>query len=152
MSARARLAVMTDDVFPDPSTPFGQRVQRRLRDEQVIWLTTVGADGTPQPNPVWFVVDGRIAVVYNRSDARRLGHIRRNPRVALHLDGDGRGGDVIVLTGTAEIAADQPLAHEFPPYLAKYRQAAERVSGKVDEFSADYSVALRITIDRVRGF
>ena len=59
---------MTDDVFPDPSTPFGQRVQRRLRDEQVIWLTTVGADGTPQPNPVWFLVDGTTVVVYNRPE------------------------------------------------------------------------------------
>jgi PPOX class probable F420-dependent enzyme len=143
---------MTDDVFPDPSTPFGQRVQRRLRDEQVIWLTTVGADGTPQPNPVWFLVDGTTVVVYNRPDARRLGHIRRNPRVALHLDGDGRGGDVIVLTGTADIVDDPPLAHEFPLYLAKYQEAAERISANVEEFSADYSVALRITIDRVRGF
>ena len=70
----------------------------------------------------------------------------------MHLDGDGRGGDVIVLTGTAEIVADQPLAHEFAPYLAKYREAAERISGNTEEFSADYSVALQITIDRVRGF
>jgi len=45
-------------VFPDPNTPFGERVQRRLATSKVIWLTTVGADGTPQPNPVWFVVDG----------------------------------------------------------------------------------------------
>ena len=36
----------------DPSTPFGERVRRRLRDVVVVWLNTVGADGTPQPNPV----------------------------------------------------------------------------------------------------
>jgi PPOX class probable F420-dependent enzyme len=143
---------MTDDVFPDPATPFGQRVQQRLHDEQVIWLTTVGADGTPQPNPVWFLVDGTTVLVYNRPDARRLTHIRRNPRVTLNLDGDGRGGDIIVLSGRAEIADDQPLSHEFPPYLAKYRAAAERISANVAEFSAEYSIALRITIDRVRGF
>jgi len=140
------------DVFPDPATPFGQRVERRLRDEKVIWLTTVGTDGTPQPNPVWFLVDGTTVFVYNRPDAHRLAHIRRNPRVTLNLDGDGRGGDVIVLSGRAEIVGDQPLPHEFPPYVAKYREAAERVSGNVEEFSAEYSVALRITVDRVRGF
>jgi hypothetical protein len=39
-------------VLPDPATPFGERVARRLREEAVIWLTTMGADGTPQPNPV----------------------------------------------------------------------------------------------------
>jgi hypothetical protein len=41
-----------DAVLPDPATPFGARVARRLRDETVIWLTAVAADGTPQPNPV----------------------------------------------------------------------------------------------------
>jgi len=143
---------MTDDVFPDPATPFGQRVQQRLRDEHVIWLTTVGADGTPQPNPVWFVADQTTVIVYNRPDAHRLGHIRRNPRVTLNFDGDGRGGDIIVLSGRAEIAADQPLPHEFPLYLAKYQAAAEQISDNVEEFSAEYTVALRITVDRVRGF
>jgi PPOX class probable F420-dependent enzyme len=143
---------MTEDVFPDPATPFGQRVQRRLRDEKVIWLTTVAADGTPQPNPVWFLVDSTTVLVYNRPDARRLAHIRRHPRVTLNLDGDGRGGDIIVLSGRAEVVADHPLPHEFPPYVDKYREAAERISGNVEDFSAAYSVALRITVDRVRGF
>ncbi|WAX58089.1 hypothetical protein M6B22_04785 [Jatrophihabitans cynanchi] len=36
-------------VLPAAGTPFGDRVRERLADEQVIWLTTVGADGTPQP-------------------------------------------------------------------------------------------------------
>lgn len=143
---------MTEDVFPDPATPFGQRVQRRLHDEQVIWLTTVANDGTPQPNPVWFLVDGATVLVYNRPDARRLAHIRRRPRVTLNFDGDGHGGDIVVLSGRAEIAVDHPLPHEFPPYVDKYRGAAERVSGNVEDFSAAYSVALRITVDRVRGF
>lgn len=39
----------------DLTTEYGARVARRLQDEQVIWLTTVGRDGTPQPNPVWFI-------------------------------------------------------------------------------------------------
>jgi PPOX class probable F420-dependent enzyme len=101
---------------------------------------------------VWFLLDGTTVFVYNRPDARRLAHIRRNPRVTLNLDGDGRGGDVIVLSGRAEVVEDQPLPHQFPPYVDKYREAAERISGNVEDFSAEYSVALRITVDRVRGF
>src|SRR5438132_1268065 len=31
--------------LPDPSTPFGERVARRLREERLIWLTTVDARG-----------------------------------------------------------------------------------------------------------
>lgn len=139
-------------VFPDPATPFGERVQRRLRDERVIWLTTVGADGTPQPNPVWFLAEGETVLVYNQPVAHRLSHIRRNPRVTLNFDGDGQGGDIIVLSGRAEIVDGQPPAHELPAYLAKYQQAAEQISGDVAAFSASYPVAVRITVDRVRGF
>ena len=42
------------NVLPDTTTPFGRQVARRLQEEPIGWLTTVGADGTPQPNPVWF--------------------------------------------------------------------------------------------------
>ena len=35
----------------DTTTPFGERAQRRLRDERLAWLTTTSADGTPQPVP-----------------------------------------------------------------------------------------------------
>jgi PPOX class probable F420-dependent enzyme len=143
---------MTSEVFPDPSTPFGARVRQRLDSESVIWLSTVGADGTPQPNPVWFVVEGDTLLVYNQADARRLAHIARNARVALNLDSNGRGGDIVVLAGRAEILTDQPPAHEVPAYIAKYGTAAAQISGDVAAFSAAYPVALRITVDRVRGF
>ena len=35
----------------DTDTPFGQRAQRRLREEKVAWLITTSEDGTPQPSP-----------------------------------------------------------------------------------------------------
>ena len=37
---------------------YGERVRRRLTGEMTIWLTTVGRDGTPQPNPAGFGWDG----------------------------------------------------------------------------------------------
>src|ERR1700737_3057930 len=87
--------------LPDPSTLFGERVARRLRDERLIWLTTVDAKGTPQPTPVWFLWDEATStiLVYSRADAKRLAHISQNPRVAFNLDGNGKGGDIIVITG-----------------------------------------------------
>ncbi len=42
----------------DTSTEFGQRVAGHLANDQVIWLTTVNPDLTPQPSPVWFLWDG----------------------------------------------------------------------------------------------
>jgi PPOX class probable F420-dependent enzyme len=140
------------DVLPDPTTDFGARVRRRLESEQVAWLTTVGADGTPQPNPVWFLLQDDSVLVYNQPAAKRLAHIARNPRVALHLNSTAGGGDIIVVTGVAEIVPDQPLAHEVPAYIDKYGKAAAGVSGDTEAFAREYPVALRISIDRVRGF
>src|SRR5262245_25255265 len=116
-------------VLPSPSTPFGERVERRLREEPVIWMTTVGADGTPQPNPVWFLWDGGSVLVYSLPDAARLPHIRRNPRVALHFDGNGRGGDIVVLVGDARISQDDPPADHLPVYIEKYRDFIARSFG-----------------------
>jgi hypothetical protein len=39
----------------DEGTEFGARVARRLREEIVVWLTTVTPAGTPLPRPVGFV-------------------------------------------------------------------------------------------------
>ena len=143
---------MTAHVLPDPTTAFGERVRQRLRDEQVIWFTTVGGDGTPQPNPVWFLWEDTSALVYNRSDANRLTHIRSRPQVCLHFDGDGRGGDIVVLAGRAHVVTGHPLPHELPGYLDKYREAMIRVSGSPEAFSEAYPVPVRVDVARVRGF
>ena len=143
---------MTDHLLPDPATGFGERVRQRLRDEQVAWFTTVGADGTPQPNPVWFLWDEPGLLVYNRPDANRLTHLRARPRVSLHLDGDGHGGNIVVLTGHAQVLDGYRLPHELPGYLEKYREAMIRVSGSPEAFSQAYPVPVRVEVTRVRGF
>jgi PPOX class probable F420-dependent enzyme len=144
---------MTSSALPDPGTPFGQRVLRRLREEQVIWITTVGKDGTPQPNPVGFLFQGDGTVlVYNAAGANRLTHVAERPRVALHFDGDGAGGGIVVLTGTARRADDVPPPHQNRAFLAKYAGGMARHSGSAEKFSEDFPVPLRIEITRARGF
>ena len=139
-------------VLPDPTTPFGERVARRLREEPVIWFTSTSRDGTPQPNPVWFWWDGESFLVYNRPDAGRVKHAASRPRVALHFDGNGRGGDIVVFTGTAEVARDEPPPHAHAEYADKYREGIRRVSASPEAFSEEYPVPVRIRPDRVRGF
>lgn len=135
-----------------PEGAFGERVSRRLRAEKVIWLTTTGRDGTPQPNPVWFLWDGADSVlVYNRADAQRLQHLLERPQLALNLDGNGSGGDIVVLAGVAARDDSMPPADAHEAYLAKYRDDMERVSGSVERFAQQYPVPLRIQVRRVRG-
>ncbi|HZM91753.1 MAG TPA: pyridoxamine 5'-phosphate oxidase family protein, partial [Blastocatellia bacterium] len=43
----------------DFSSRFGRHANRRLRQEKIIWLTTVDSKNTPQPRPVWFHWDGQ---------------------------------------------------------------------------------------------
>ena len=143
---------MADDFLPDPATPFGERVRRRLREDVVIWLTTVGSDLTPQPNPVWFLWESESLLVYNRSTAHRLQHVRTRPRVSLNFDGDRRGGDIVVLAGSAEVAGGEPAPHEHEAYVAKYGAMMTRVSRNLEEFSRQYPVPLRVRGLRVRGW
>lgn len=100
--------------LPEGDSEFGQRVRRRLQEEIVAWFSTVGADGTPQPNPIWFLwEDGDDILIYNRPTAARLRHLAERPRASFNFDGNGRGGDIIVLVGTAA-RTEEPLPHQVP--------------------------------------
>jgi hypothetical protein len=68
------------------------------------------------------------------------------------LDRDGNGSDIVVLSGRAEIVDDQPPAHEFPAYAEKYAADAARISGDAASFTAAYPIAIKVIVDRVRGF
>src|SRR5579859_6267462 len=140
--------------MPDPSTPFGEMVAQHLRDDVIVWLTTVGADGTPQPNPVWFLWDGETVLVYSRTDAKRNDHVRARPKVALNFDSVEDGESVVVITGEATIEEGAPLAHEVPAYMTKYGARAAEIfpNQPVDAFARAYPVVIRITPKRVRGF
>jgi PPOX class probable F420-dependent enzyme len=136
----------------DTSTDFGKRVERRLREEEVLWLTTVRRDGTPQPTPVWFLWDGGDAVlIYSRPRQQKERNITGNPHVALNFNSDG-GGNVVVLTGTAAIVTDAPPAQDNAAYVRKYDASISRIGMNRDSFAAAYSQAIRVTITALRGF
>jgi PPOX class probable F420-dependent enzyme len=134
----------------DTSTAFGARVERRLREELVGWLTTVAAGGMPVPVPVWFLWDGRSLLVYGQADGPKLRNIERSPRASFHLDSDGRGGDIVVLSCRAR-RSDDPPADQVADYIEKYRARIERNRWTPASFAADYSVPLRLEPERLRG-
>lgn len=136
----------------DPNTRFGARIAARLHDERIIWLVTTSADGTPQPNPVWFLWEDSSFLIYSLPHAVRIEHIRRDPHVALHFDSDGSGDDIIVFTGMASEAPDAPPADQNAAYLARYRQRIEQNFGGPAAFAARYSRPLRVAPTKVRGF
>ena len=136
-----------------PDSDFGMRVRDRLKGEKVIWFTTTSADGTPQPNPVWFLweQDGDSVLIYNASEAKRLDHVAVCPHVSLNFDGNGHGGNIVVIAGVAEQALDVPPATEHEPYVAKYAADVARIGMDAESFAKKYSVALRVRMTKVRG-
>ena len=137
----------------DTDTPFGKQAERLLRNERIVWLTTVSADGTPQPNAVWFVWDGETALMYSIPNQAKLKNIARNPRVALNLDSKKRGDRLVILTGTAVVDSSAPPANKNRAYMAKYRAEIARLNlGTPARMASEYSVAVRITPTKLRGF
>jgi PPOX class probable F420-dependent enzyme len=135
----------------DQSTEFGERATRRLHEAIIGWLTTVSPKGAPTPVPVWFLWDGDARILlYSRPDTPKLRHIAANPRVTLNLDGNGRGGDIVVVHGQAHVTTD-PAADRVPEYLEKYAERIAELNWTAESFAADYSVPLRIDVSRVTG-
>jgi PPOX class probable F420-dependent enzyme len=135
----------------DESTEFGARVARHLREEIVVWLTTVTPAGAPLPMPVWFVWDGAESVAVYSQPGARVRNIEANPHVTLNFHGDGRGGDIVVLSGDADIARDAPPADQSPGYLSKYDEHIARIGMTPETFAQHYSVPVRIQLTRLRG-
>lgn len=135
----------------DLSSRFGRHVNRRLRREQIVWLTTIDAHGTPQPRPVWFHWDGETILIFSERDKAKLRHIRRNPRVALNFNTDEEGGDVAVIVGEAKILK-KPAPNRVKAYLRKYGQGIKSLDMTMAEFRGAYTVPILVTPRAMRGF
>jgi PPOX class probable F420-dependent enzyme len=132
----------------DTTTEAGGRAERRLREEEIAWLTTVRSDDQPQSVPVWFFRDGEKFLVYSQPGRQKLRNIERNPQVDLNLNSNAQGGDVVRVEGTAKIVEDAPPATEVPEYVEKYRDAIARIGFDPDGFARAFSVAIQVTPTR----
>lgn len=108
--------------LPDSSTPSGQCIIRRLREELFIWLTTVDEQGTPHSLPIGFLWDEvqQDLLIYSapEGERERLANIRQNPRVGLHFDMNSEG--LLVITGEAFISEDDLPSDQVPAWVEKY--------------------------------
>ena len=133
---------------------FGRHVARRLRQERIVWLTTVASDDddSPLPRPVWFHWDGRTVLILSQKGKAKLRHIARNPEVSLNFNTDEDGGDVAVIGSEAKIMDAPPANNRVKAYLRKYREGIKSLDMTVAEFSAAYTVPILVTPKGLRGF
>lgn len=74
----------------DESSEFGARVARHLREETIVWLTTVTPSGAPLLRPVGFLWDGGENVFVYSQPGARIRNISRNPKVTSNFRGDAK--------------------------------------------------------------
>jgi PPOX class probable F420-dependent enzyme len=124
----------------------------RLRTDLIIWLTTVSKSGQPQSSPVWYLWDGAEFLIYGSLRGPKTPNIQANPRVSVHLDGDGAGGGNVIFEGTARIDEEAAPLYEVADYLAKYGPRIESMGWTPQSMAADYPHVIRVTPTRVRIF
>ena len=124
-----------------------KHVQTRLKRELVIWLVTVGRDGRPHAVPVWFWWDGTSFLIYS-VPGQKVRDIEANPNVALHLNSDLVGDEVVRIDGTAKVDPKQAPAYKGPNYVRKYREQIQGLDWTPKVFSEKYHFAIRVRPNR----
>ncbi|CAN5745411.1 hypothetical protein BH10CHL1_BH10CHL1_02200 [soil metagenome] len=129
---------------------INKAVAQRLHAEQIIWFTTVRADGTPTPTPVWFLWANDEFLIFSQPKALKIRNIQHNPKIALNFHTDEYGGNVVVFTGEARVDPNPVPADELATYLEKYAEGIKMIGMTPERMQKDFSAVIRVTPIRVR--
>jgi PPOX class probable F420-dependent enzyme len=127
------------------------QIENHLVHDHIVWLTTVTPAGRPAPRPVWFLWDGTAFTIYSLPDGAKLRHIAANDHVSLNFNSTPDGGDVVVISGRAEVLDGAPPPSEVPGMLDKYRESIQAM-GYTPEWYDSYNTAIRVTPERAWTF
>jgi PPOX class probable F420-dependent enzyme len=126
----------------------GAHIDARLRSEPIIWLSSVRPDSRPHLVPVWFLWDGAAILIFSKPAAQKVRNLRHNPQVMLALDSADEGEDIVLLQGRAELLGDDAPQSTLPEYAEKYAALMARINITAESMAAEYTQAIRITIER----
>jgi len=122
----------------------------RIDKAYFLWLTTVRADGMPQPTPIWFVYENGTILLYSKPDAQKVKNIRQNPKVALNFGEDHEGEEFFVIMGEATIDETAPRSIDHPAYQTKYGEGIIRIDFTPESLAQTFSLPIRITPTQIR--
>ena len=137
----------------DTSTQFGADAQTRVSEQTLAWLTTVSSDGTPQPNPVWFIWDEGSFLIFSKPKQAKLANIARTGRASLNLEATADEEQITIFTGHAEIVDRATIPQEiFDRYAEKYAEGMVNIKLPRAEYEAAYIEVIRFTPEKLRGW
>lgn len=131
----------------DLSQSQDAHVAERLRDDLIIWLSTVRPDGRPHLAAVWFLWDGETILIFSKPN-QKIRNVRENAQVALALDDTRDGADPIVIEGTAELLPHGEVTPALDAYATKYAQRFRALKWTPEQMGRTYSEAIRVTPTR----
>lgn len=107
---------------PDELEPF-------LHKARIAVLSTVGADGTPLPTPIWYDYrDGKFLMSTGKK-SQKVRNIQANPRVSLCIDERSMPYKGVAILGTATIS-DEDVIETMYSIFGRYvpEAAAKRLA------------------------
>ena len=134
-----------------PGTP-STALDRRIRTESIVWLTTVSAGGRPHIVPIWFAWDGREFLFFTKPGAKKVGNVRSNPAVMLALGDPEADFDVLLVEGLAVVLGSPTRDLAPPTFFLGYAERMAAIGLSRHEFLATYSLAICIRPTRYLGW
>jgi PPOX class probable F420-dependent enzyme len=129
----------------DFTTPKGQWVEARLKQDLILWLATAGPDGMPHNVPVWFWWDGAAFTIFSQPENKKIRNLRHQPAVSLALDTRDDGEEIVLFEGISEFLPEPTREIPFANYAEKYAHLFPRIDLTPETYVEKYTLAIRIT-------
>lgn len=134
--------------FLDLSREKDAHIDRRLRENTILWLTSVRPDGRPHAVAVWFLWDGTSFLIFSRPHNQKIVNIQHDARVLLIVDDSRQGADPIAIEGQATLLAPGEIDLTTPGFVEKYSQRITNIGYTPTSMAGAYSQTIRVTPTR----
>jgi PPOX class probable F420-dependent enzyme len=124
-----------------PNGPVPARFHDILESTTLGHLATIGPQGSPQVNPVWFLWDGEHVLLSVRASAQKYRNLRRDPRVAISFLDPANPQRYVEIRGEV-IEFELYLTLDFVNQLARKYIGADYTLGQAGE--ERYRVTVRV--------
>ena len=122
-----------------PKGPVPDRYRDILESKALGHLATIGPDGRPQVNPVWFLSDGVRVLLSVKADTRKYRNLRANPAVAMSVSDPASPGRYVEIRG-------EVVEFELFDTLSWVNQLARKYTGADFTGGADGEHRYKVTI------
>ena len=116
-------------------------------------LATNGANGVPQLTPVWFLYEDGLLYVSAQADTVKVRNLRRDPAIALCIDGGRADGRYVTVAGRAElIEPGQPRQEEMRRRIIhKYHSSAAAADAYYASVRTSRAVLIVVRPEKIVG-